>query len=229
MQKLTVVIVVGALFALSGFSSHAAFIITNHSFETDTAGDAAVSTGLTGWTRGADSATVNTFDPGSGDFTGAGGDDSALPSPADGGQGAVWYSTSDAERTIYQDVGTFDADGIYEITLQVAIGRQKDNAFPANDYDIDLLLDTVGLTPGSPSLPNPWADTFAWASKSYTVAATSGQALRIELYGNIEGGTGEQVIMDNVTLTTNLIPEPASALLLLLGVLGLLGRRRRRR
>jgi hypothetical protein len=95
-------------------------------------------------------------------------------------------------------------------------------------YRVEFLLDDVVVA--SDSTQNPAEGKFSTSTVSYTAQiGDEGKKLSLRLLNTNASGLGREVDFDNVRLNTTNIPEPATVLLVALGLIGLAGSRRRRK
>lgn len=225
-------------FALATVANAASVLIVNHSFESPTVADGSSSLApkpsgtFNGWgytmTVGSSFQDFGIENPGGGQYTGAGGVGTA--SGADG-TNTVFLNQgiNGGVINIFQNLGALQPDTTY--TLTVAIGQRLDRV------NGNVLL---GLLNAGAGETNPWANGTLLNSTSgvssvsgffqdFTVSFTTGSTVSNDLYiGAQYTGNGTiQASLDNFRLDATTIPEPGGACLAVLGVAGILGRRRR--
>ncbi len=193
--------------------------VINASFETPDIPDPSFSAGpITGWTNVVGGASLFLADPGDGTFPGATGNLIGLPGTADGFQAV----TLRIDGILFQDVGLLLPNTQY--TLTVAFGHNLDvttvtgwmQLVNGSDHTGSLLAEDPLLV-GTPGI-------FVDRSLSFTTGNTVSGDLSIVL-----GGNGLTAYFDNVRLETQSIPEPASGVLGILGILTCLRWRNRHR
>lgn len=207
--------VLPVLMSLLATSSPAqAAIVTNFSFESP-ATSFYTPGAITGWTL-SNPANQGVFrpshDPGL-YYTGTGTTDGLQTAYLNGGSISQILSETLVANVLYM--------------LQVDVGDRKDTAFPG--YHVQLLAGSTILANGSSLTPN---DGFLTSTVLYTATAADphlGEALQIRLISN-----GQQVNFDNVRLTAIPldvagVPEPATGIIWMLGLIGTACWRTRRR
>lgn len=203
-----------ACLAVLSIHVQAAISITNFSFEDNILDDSASGAGLNGWTA----SNSGSFNPIDSHFTGTSGLPGTIPGDGHGQQ--VAYMNG---GTLYQNVGTIEANSTYEMT--VAIGERLDLGF--NNLTIYMRASSdTGATLATQSYDASDAPngTFSDVSFSFSSADFAGQVGN-DLYLVFESG-GIQVLLDNVRISETAIPEPAATALLGFGACLLLVRRR---
>lgn len=205
--------------------------VPNFSFESpaqsagvNNSGGAGNTTAITGWT--VQSGLGGVFFP-----NGNGGLGNPLPGTANGSQYVFAESADNAQVTSFLLTSPLGAieDGTY--TLTVALGhRNTGNRLPDN-YRIEILGDngvlaTAELLNALNVIP---ASSFVDLTVSYKASASDlGKALNLRLTHSTDDGVFRQGAFDNVRLSfLASVPEPATASMALLGMGGLMLRRRR--
>ena len=118
-------------------------------------------------------------------------------------------------------------------TLQVLVGDRSDEPFPASGYSVQLVADGNILAEDNNTL-TPIDGGFVESEVQFTaLAGNPNLGENLEIHLNHLGGVG-QVLWDNVRLDASLatataVPEPGTATLVGIGVLGLAFYRRRNR
>ena len=209
--------------------------VLNPSFETDSVTDGNFTPSLTSWTvvssGGSPGPGYGTYNPAESDFTGATG--GGTPSGADGTNVLTTYTDNDAGA--YAGVSqvltglTLTAGSTY--TMTVAIGDYK-GLTPTN-WHLAISTSSMGVGTYLANLSGLGTsltdDQFNDFSVSYTATGLepqNGEDLKITLWGqNDDGiGGGTHVPFDNVRV--DVVPEPSTAVLGMLGSLFLVRRRR---
>ncbi len=201
------------LAAATTMISQAAISITNHSFEDDVLADgAAATTGTTGWVNNGS----GHFNPQDAQIFGTTG--SGLIPGGDGSQVAFINF-----GPFYQNIGTIEANSIYELT--VAIGARRDLswanltvALRASSETGTVLASQVYVHADAP------VGSFTDVSFSFDSNDFAGEV------GNdlfVTFSAAPQPLIDNVRVTETLVPEPSTTALLGLGGLALILRRRK--
>lgn len=222
---LTVATAAGLCFAVS--ASAVPISIVNPSFEMQPLADGVANTGnAAGWTESPAGGSLGWYNPNQTSYTHA---DIVDTNPSGGtlgdmdGKNAA-YNISDG-GSLSQILTTSVLVG-WDYTLTVAVGDR--DAGPRPDfggYRIDLLDgDSVIATTGN-VLASPGNGTFTDVSLFYTAQAGDAGLLEIRLTAIGLAGSTHATDFDNVRLDA--IPEPGTAMLVLLGLSGLALRRRR--
>jgi hypothetical protein len=177
------------------------------------------------------------WDPATGDYTIAGGNNTALPPSADGGQAAFIYLDQDTNVTPQPLVGDLttaapvalvESDFSYDLT--VALGRAKGIA--TGEVEIQLLISKFPIASLIVSPAQIPQDDFA----DFTVNLTTfpdypfaGAELHARITHRYAGLGDVSVDVDNVRLDMTQVPEPSSATLAVLALGATVTRRRHRR
>ena len=126
--------------------------------------------------------------------------------------------------TLYQNVGTIEANSTYEMT--VAIGERLDLSFNSLTISMRASSDTgtilASQSYNATDAPN---GTFSDVSFSFSSADFAGEVGN-DLFLVFQSG-GVQVLLDNVRISETAIPEPSAAAILGLAGLALMVRRKR--
>ena len=178
------------------------------------------------------------WDPGSTDYTIAGGNNTPLPPTAAGGQAAYIYLDQDTNPVPQLLSGeltspvltTIQSDTNYKLT--VALGRAKN----VNAGDVVLELETQDFPlasieiPGSAIPQDGFAD-FAVELPTFIDYPFEGLELSARITHSYSGLGAVSLDIDNVRFESSPLPEPGSAMvaLLAIGAVVPMSRRRRRR
>ena len=180
--------------------------------------------------------TAGVWDPGAIDFTGAGGDNAALPATALGGQSGYIYleqfddllpELMSGELTTETSLATIQPDMIY--TLTVALGSAK--TFEPGEVTIGLFSDTIMLAQTVIQPVDIPEDTFEDFTAVFTSMANeplAGNPIVARII-HTHGNTGARSIeFDNVRFDASPVPEPGGIAALALTALAAAARRARR-
>jgi hypothetical protein len=224
--RLLLTLAVALCLGLASTARAVPITITNHDFEDPVlGGDGSINRtppgSVTGWVTSGNG-TIGTFDPDQDYYSDAlildGGATSGQIGTMDGAQVAFFFDSSTGlfAQTL---ADTLLANSQY--TLTVAVGdRDNQPLVDFGTYFIELQAGGVSLATATGSTAPGGDGTFADVSLVFTTGATHpqlGQALAIVL-GSTENGQ-VQVDYDNVRL--DVVPEPSTALLVALGLIGL--------
>ena len=185
-----------------------------------------VSSSVPGWSSTGSAGTgFGVADPSDRNYSGANGP--VLPGTADGAQYAFLNLPSGFGNTLTyagSSLGNFISGVTYSLT--VALGGRRDGGAPPDHYGITLLAN--GLAVGVSAAAAGIADNFFDLTYSFTATdAQNGMAIGIALSATNTGPRFEQANFDNVRLSDSSVPEPATLLLLSLGLAGMGALRRR--
>ena len=176
------------------------------------------------------------WDPATGDYTIAAGNNTPLPPSADGGQAAFIYLDQDENPTAQPMVGDLttaaavalvEDDFSYDLT--VSLGRAKGIA--TGEVEIQLLISKFPIASIVVSPAEIPADDFA----DFTVNLTTfpeypftGEELHARITHRYAGPGAVSVDVDNVRLDMTKVPEPSGAALTALALGATVTRRRKR-
>ena len=159
---------------------------------------------------------------------------SNFPDAPDGGSWLLLYE-GDGSDAVYQQFGSFEANEQYDLTF--TLGERNDGSAPFEGVIFEVRAnggttsDTLLATSGN-ILPtftdHTFTDTITLTPDQGVVSEGTPLYLRIQ-GGDVGGTSRSDEVVDNLSMTESIIPEPASLLLLGLGGVALLGRRNRRR
>ena len=230
-----------AAFAVTGISAQgASVLINNHSFETPiVAGDggfvaSGAGTGVfNSWNyvvqNGASFEDFGIENPGGGAYTGAAG--GGTPSGANGTNVAFLnQDNSGLFAGIFQNVGSLQANTQY--TMTIAIGQRLDRTNGSIEFGLyNAATGATNIWTGGTALATDTeVSTVAGSFQDFTVTFTTGATVSNDIYVAARytetGANLIQASLDNVRLDATVVPEPSTALLGGLGILGMLRRRR---
>jgi hypothetical protein len=224
--------IAAALVALANIAVASGSVLLDESFESPTLEDGAVGDPGSSWTRVAlEGSGWHAFNPKDNYISGATYVSSEqpgyLPSPADGLQSAYAYSAPGSQAFIYQNVGNPSLNTVY--TLTFAVGQTLSN--PAAGWDVYLLdQNTMSnfyahMSSGDANANLPTAGTFATNTISWTntnVTDNGGLCVFLSVKGATGGAATQEILIDNVRLTAESVPEPSAIALASVGLFSLL-------
>ena len=220
--------------------------IPNHTFQSpDVADGQAVFTSdnpnaIANWTFvGSNNGLISggVWDPAAADYTIAGGNNTALPPSADGGQAAFIYLDQDAnptpqlmsgDLTTAAAVATVQSDFSYNLT--VALGRAK--GVITGEVEVQLLISkfpiaSLVVTPAQ--IPQDDFADFTVNLTTFEDYPFAGEELHARITHRYGGLGAASVDIDNVRLDMTRVPEPTGAAALAVLALGATVTRRRNR
>jgi len=176
------------------------------------------------------------WDPAASDYTIAGGNNTPLPVPADGGQAAFIYLEQSGavaqplvgDLTTAGPVALVQEDFSYDLT--VSLGRAKGVA--TGEVEIQLLISKFPIASIVVTPAQITADSF----KDFTVNLTTfegypfaGEELHARITHRYAGAGDVSVDIDNVRLDMTKVPEPSGGALALMALGAMIAPRRTRR
>jgi hypothetical protein len=232
--------VVGFALSLVGVGAQATNLVTNGSFTQLTGGIGQIgyngSSLLTGWTNGHDSSGdlgYNfVYSPGSADTTGANGasgnvklwgpndgSNNGLPSTSPDGGNFIAADGAYQVAPISQTINGLTVNAQYAVSFYYAGAQQYNfNGITTEAWDVSLggqTLDTATLT-------DPNNGFTGWQYTTLTFTATSTSEVLSFLAAGTPSGEPPFSLLDDVSMTqVTTVPEPASAAMLLTGLLAL--------
>lgn len=244
--------IAGALLALGGFARDASAQLLNGGFETfaATGGDRGVPTGgLSNWTIGFTSGSnvgypaiiTSTLANGSG-FT-ANGTGIALSNPSNGGSTTItaspatgnflaWENPNNACNCyLYQSIGGLTVGTTYMLSFYEAGAVWTGSTVATSDnWKVGwgtTAATSVASQTTSATVNTPIKGFSGWLQQQWTVTATA-TSMVLSFMANHPSGVAQPpfALLDGVSLTAVSTPEPASAILVASGMLGLAGLRR---
>jgi len=246
-KSTAVAAIVGLALALAGTGAKATNLVTNGSFEQLTGGSGQIgyngSSLLTGWTNGQDGSGDLGYNfvytPGTADTTGANGVDGnvTLWGPGDGSNNGLPATSPDGGNYIAADgayevapisqtIGGLTVNAKYAVSFYYAGAQQSGFTGTTTEaWDVSLGGQTLDTT----TLDDTNHGFTGWQYTTLTFTATSTSEVLSFLSAGTPSGEPPFTLLDGVSMTqVTTVPEPASAAMLLTGLMaiGVIVRRR---